>query len=526
MKYLIDTIALLIKSAIYNRNLDSINPAGSFPRVIAANFVTMKQPEQYSDEDLYNLNTMEPAELWKELHRRLKPEDHRLTHAEFCAFRGALIRNPGLAAAAGLDAEFPGLFQEVQYYLSDHSSKEYLCRQCGILPDYATVLKNCSSLNTEFNYNTYTGNDLDLVTGAVLADCEYCLTWLYELAIIRTEYVVYNERGWSLLAIAVKADSKNVIDLLIDNSGNEPGPLQPYRIWSDGRLGSSILKYSASTQCTSDDICFWSLIQWCDSFMEPGDPRVAAELDPLDRYKLGQMASVRVARQLKDFGVDLPQTASGPQGKNIWHAATVNQNSVFLTWLKLSYSEGINTCDNWNNTPLMYAIAQGKQACVEWFLSELTPAQIFCKGDASDPISSALDFASRAWNKDCVVILRCIYTHPAYGEIHEDIAAITKLISQIITSLVVQKRNIETRLGNGALNRTDRMNVWKQTREWGGAKCQILMETAPSSLFHSPAFQRCIAAAQKTGMGFLQYYLTNVPTTRKRLRSDGDFFMP
>lgn len=79
--------------------------------------------EIYTGEDLSNLNSLDLADLWTELHRRLKLEDHRLTHGQFCAFRGALIRNPIVAAAADLDEELCRAFPKSPILPSQLSDK-------------------------------------------------------------------------------------------------------------------------------------------------------------------------------------------------------------------------------------------------------------------------------------------------------------------------------------------------------------------------------------------------------------------
>ncbi|CAI7586915.1 unnamed protein product [Penicillium pancosmium] len=188
----------------------------------------MAETKIYTDEDLTNLNSLDLAALRTELHQRLKPENHRLTHRAFCAFRGALIRNPIMAAAADLDEDYPGLFQKVQYYLRDPLSKDYLCRAAGSFPDHATALQRAGNLRSDVEYNNdkkfesnkdkdpeATAIEPDLVTGAILADCEYCVTWLYELDVIKSGHVGYNEHGWSLLGVAVKSDARKVIENMV-----------------------------------------------------------------------------------------------------------------------------------------------------------------------------------------------------------------------------------------------------------------------------------------------------------------------
>lgn len=217
--------------------------------------------------------------------------------------------------------------------------------------------------DTSSNSNS-NANDPDLVTGTILADCKSCLAWLYELGILKSGYVCYNEKGWSLLALTIKANAKNGIENLIEHSGYEPGPLRPHRILTDGSIGISILKF-AIPSTKFDDTYLWALINWCDSFMELEDTRVVEELDALDQYKIGIIASIRLINKLSTLGTNILEDASGPQGKSIWHAATINQNTVFLTLLKTSHLTGINTRDHQNRTPLMYAIAEGKQEFVE-----------------------------------------------------------------------------------------------------------------------------------------------------------------
>ncbi|KAJ5379539.1 hypothetical protein N7509_012658 [Penicillium cosmopolitanum] len=501
----------------------------------------MAETEIYTDEDLTNLNSLDLAALWTELHQRLKPETHRLTHGEFCAFRGALIRNPILAAAADLDEDYPGLFQKVQYYLKNPLSKDYLCRAAGSFPDHATVLQRASTLNSDVEYNNdknsksnkdndpeATVTEPDLVTGAIIADCEYCVTWLYELSIIKSGHVGYNEHGWSLLGVAVKADARKVIEVLINHSGDEPGPIQPYRIWSDGREASSILKYAVSAHYPNlgHDNCFWALLEWCDSFMEEDDSRVKAELDPLDQYKISQLGSVRVANLLKTFAVDLSQTASGPQGEGIWHAAAVHQNTVFLTWLNQVYRSGISDLDDQGRTPLVYAIRRGKLQAVEWFLQELRPHEIVLKGDSPGQlIPSPLDNAIEALNVHCVAILRCVYTHNTYEHLSNDTNAIIENINRLITSSDAQKRKIETRFRNGMLTDGQRRILWRIARECAGEKCQVLLEGAPSIIFYNVAFRKCLETAKKCDVGFLQYYLTD-DRTKKGLRSGGGLLLP
>lgn len=89
------------------------------------------------------------------------------------------------------------------------------------------MLQNAGNLNSRVEYNDNdnetdtdaTRPEPDLVTGAVLEYCEYSVTWLYELDVIKSGHVGYNEQGWSLLGIAVKADARKVIDRMIKLSG-------------------------------------------------------------------------------------------------------------------------------------------------------------------------------------------------------------------------------------------------------------------------------------------------------------------
>ncbi|KAJ5995688.1 hypothetical protein N7481_002665 [Penicillium waksmanii] len=500
----------------------------------------MAETEIYTDEDLSNLNSLDLAALWAELHQRLKPENHRLTHGEFCAFRGALIRNPIVAAAADLDEDYPGLFQKVQYYLSDPLSKDYLYRAAGSFPDHATVLQSAGNLDSDVEYNNDKLEDKDkdpeaeakaaepdLVTGAILADCEYCVTWLYELDVIMSGHVGYNEHGWSLLGVAVKADAKKVIELLINHSGDEPGPIQPHRIWSDRKEGCSILKYAASAQYPNlgQDNCFWALLDWCDSFMEEDDSRIQAELDQLDKYKISQLGSVRVANRLKEFGVDLAQTASGPQGQGIWHAAAIHQNIIFLTWLNEVYRSGITDRDSQGRTPLVYAIRRGRLQAVQWFLQALSPHEFLLKGDAGQILPSPLDSAIESLNVHCVAILRCVYTHHTHEHLSNDTNAIIENINRLIASSAAQKRKIETRFRNGTLTDGQRRILWRNARECAGGKCQILLEGASSIIFYNVAFRKCLETAKKSNVGFLQYYLTD-DKTKKGLRSGGSLLLP
>jgi hypothetical protein len=491
--------------------------------------------EIYTDEYLSNLNnTTDLAELVTELHARLIPDNHRLTHGEFCAFRGALIRNPIIAAAADLDEDYPGLFQKVQYFLSDPLSRDCLRRAAGSFPDHKTVLESASTLSSDIEYkkdDSDAGTEPDLVTGAILANCEYCLTWLYELDVIKPGHVGYNEHGWSLLGLAVRADAKKVIELLIKHSGDEPGPLQPYRIRSDGKEECSILQYGTWAQFHrtgyQDDTCLWALLEWCDSFMEEGDSRIKAQLDPQAQHRICHLGSVRVANLLKSFDVDLAETALGPQGQGIWHAAMIHENVVFLTWLNTVYHAGINKADNHNRTPLVYAIQRGKLQAVQWLLEALRPSEILVsKGDAGQSLPAAIDTAIKSWGDHCVVILRCLYTHSAHEDFSSDANTIIEHINLLITSSQAAKRRIDTRFQNGGLTQGQRRNLWKEIRERAGGKCQILLERAPSIIFYNVAFRKSIEKAKESGVGFLRYYLTNTETTKRGLRSGGSLLLP
>jgi len=483
--------------------------------------------EMYSKDDLLSLNQLDSPGLRNELNERLNPNDSRFTHAQFCEFRGALIRNPAVATATGLDDDYPGLFQKIQVYLNDAQKKDNLSQQAGIFRDYTTALTHLHDHHKEVNHDTSSNsnsnaNDPDLVTGTILADCKYCLAWLYELGILKSGYICYNEKGWSLLALAIKANAKNVIENLIEHSGHEPGPLRLHRIFLDGSIGISILKFAISST-KLDDTYLWALLNWCDSFMELEDTRIVEELDALDQYKIGIIASIRLINKLNNFGTNILEDASGPQGRTIWHAATIHQNTVFLTWLKTSHPTGINNRDHQNRTPLMYAIAQGKQESVEWLCSELTNDQIICQGDGLEPLPCALDTTIESWNENCVDILKCIYRHPVYVRKSQDIQAITNHTRQMISSLVVQKNNLSSRLQDGTLTRVRRRARWKNVKDWARGKCQILIETASSDLFQSSAFRDCLAFARRSGVGVLQYALSYNVVARRRLRSDGGF---
>lgn len=480
-----------------------------------------KDIEMYREEDLSNLNELDLSQLSNELQLRLQLDKRRLTHADFCAFRGALIRNPEVAAASDLDEEYRGIYQKVQDYLKDPSSKDHLARQTGCFPDCATVLQKLDSLNSDVNYDQFTTVEPELVTGAIIADCQYCLTWLYELDIIPSGYVAYNEHGWSLLGVAIKHNARNVIELLIKHSGGDPGPFQPYRIWKDGSMGQSFLKYASETRypAPAHDDYYWSLLQWCDSFMEDGDQRIQTELDPMSQYNICLLSSVRVSNLLKDFGIDLTQTASGPTGKNIWHAAIVNENIVYLTWLKIAFPSAINVRDENGKTPLMDAIIQGKKQSVQWLLDALKTKEITSAGTCVEPLPSALDIAVESWNENCVIILRLIYTLPINEYTCPCPESTTKLILRIIKSLSARGKKIETRLGNNALSRTQRQALWKTAREQAGEKFKIILERAPAAFFQGAALQKCKRVAQQEGVGFLQHHLGTKMVTKKKLRS-------
>jgi hypothetical protein len=245
----------------------------------------------------------------------------------------------------------------------------------------------------------------------------------------------------------------------------------------------------------------------------------------LDQYKISQLGSVRVANLLKTFGVDLAETASGPQGEGIWHAAAVHQNTIFLTWLNKIYRSGITNLDDHGRTPLVYAIRRGRLQAVEWFLQELRSQEILLKGDSGQILPSPLDNAIDALNVHCVAILRCVYTHNTYEHLSNDTNAIIENINRLITSSAAQKRKIETRFRNGTLTDGQRRILWGIARECAGEKCQVLLEGTPSIIFYNVAFRKCLETAKKNDVGFLQYYLTD-NRTKKGLRSGGGLLLP
>ncbi|OQE17219.1 hypothetical protein PENSTE_c021G07554 [Penicillium steckii] len=491
--------------------------------------------EMYSEEDLQNLNTMPIPDLWAELYKRLNPTNSRLTHAQFCAFRAALIRDPPAAAAANLDRDYRGLFKRINDYLEDPFLRKSLSRQAGTFRDYTTALADHNLLHNKVQRGASSSStsdngpnqdDLDLVSGAILADCKYCLAWLEELGSINTGNVYYNEYGWSLLAIAVKANAKNVIDTLINHSGNDPGPLNPHRVFRDGSVGQSILNFAIDSATTSDDTCLWALINWCASFMEQDDTRIANELDESYQYKIAKISSIRLINKLDNtFGTDILENASGPQGENIWHAATIHRNPVFLTWLRCAYPDKINTRDNQNNTPLMYAILQGNRRSVNWFKNQLSNDQISCKGqDPSQPLPCALDIAIESWNENCVGILNCINKHPVYAHMNQDIRATADLIMSMIRSLVAHKNSLNMRLQVGKLSRAEKQRLWNNTKNWVSGKCRVLVKNASSDLFQSSELRDCLAFARSCRVGFLQHCLSNNDdVTWRRLRSSREF---
>ena len=452
----------------------------------------------YTDTDLNRLNSLDTLALHEALDKRLSPKSpERLTHKNLCRFREALLQDP--KAQTSFEVQFPGLAAKIQAYMDLPATRRLLQAQLNISQDLEGAISNHHKILKGAEHGGLPGKKPDAVTGAICDDCAPCLTCLYEHGAIFGGSVSYNEHGFALLSVAIKAGALSTVAPLISNSGLDPGPFQPYRVLRSGAKDMSLFRLYAIE--TSKKEFFHAMMQWCDRFIAQGEPRIAKELDSSAQYGICKMGCIKIADWVLEMDLNIGAVVREKDGKCSWHGAVFKEHPALFSWLSDDPSTLalINRRDKQGRTPLMYAVELDKEVSVSWLLYRMRHDQIRSGDLFNGYKDTALEIALLRHSEKSVQNFQRIWKSDAYYKARKNAEITTLLCDSIVTDLIKCRAKLE----KSGISRRQRDDEWDILKRIAKRKCQVLVKDSPANIYRGNKHRECVMRARENDLEFL-----------------------
>ncbi|KAJ5171658.1 hypothetical protein N7492_004251 [Penicillium capsulatum] len=453
----------------------------------------------YTNPDVGRRHTSSLMALCDALDERLfPPAPARLTHAQFCKFRQALLSD-------AINATCAGLATKIRDYMARPATKQLLQHQFNIYPTLEHITRDHRMIPENTRFDGLPGEAPDAVTGAILEDCAPCLSYLFGIGAIIAGDVSYNENGWALLTVAIRSRAFSTLGPLIAHSGLDPGPFQPSPVRRNGEQVMSILRLCA-TEAT-DKKYFHAIMTWCEEFFGPEEPRMSRELDASAQYNLCKMGCVRIANWLQEWEVNLGLVLRPKDGKCAWHAAAFKGHPAVFSWLSEhpAILARINHRDARGRTPLVYAVETDRDVSVSWLLYRLHSSQIRNEDVSPTSLKTPLTAALLRHSEKSVLNFQRIWQHDACKLDRHSAETTTRLCEMIITDLI----DCRARLRASGISRRRQDAEWEILCEIAQRKCQILVKDSPADIYRGEAHKNCVLRARNNDLEFLMLSLVD-----------------